>query len=265
MLLLLLVIAYLFLICPNRPVRDTSFLRGWWYAHRGLHDNRTDAPENSLRAFRLAVENGYGIEFDVQLTRDGRAVVFHDDALRRVCGVAGRVQDYTYAELQQFRLLGTDQRIPLFTEVLELVDGRVPLIIELKAHGGVDALCREADRILQGYAGPYCVESFHSLIVRWYAKNRPEVIRGQLSGDFNGPDHVEAWYEFLVHHLLTNFATRPDFIAYDHRNRNNLSRRLCRPLGALSVAWTVKSQAQLDACRSDFDLFIFEGFRPLAR
>lgn len=234
-----------------------------YYAHRGLHDNRSDAPENSMKAFQKAVDAGYGIEFDVQLTKDRIPVVFHDATLKRVCQAPGKVRDYTYKELQQFNLYESQERIPKLEDFLKLVDGKVPLIIEIKIHENAAEVCKKADELIRDYKGIYCVESFHPLAVRWYKKNRPEVIRGQLSSNFRKSEKKEPFTHWLVHQLLTNVLTRPDFIAYDHRYKGNLSRVLCRRLfGVLSAAWTVKSQKDLDACRADYDLFIFEGFIP---
>ena len=256
--------AYLLLIMPRMGAKpDSAHLMGHLYAHRGLHDNAADAPENSMAAFKKAVDAGYGIELDVQLTRDRIPVVFHDETLRRVCGAEGKVRDYTFEELQQFALCRSQERIPRFEDVLALVDGRVPLIIEIKIHENAAEVCAAADRLISAYKGPYCIESFHPFAVIWYKKNRPQVIRGQLSSNFSNPDKREKPGEFAVHYLLTNALARPDFIAYDHHNKGNVSRVLCRKLfGALSVAWTIRSQQELDACRGDFDLFIFEGFIP---
>jgi len=264
LLLALLVIAYLFLIAPRMTDRpDASALMGVYYAHRGLHDNKGDAPENSMAAIRKAVENGYGIEFDVQLTKDRIPVVFHDESLKRVCGAEGNVRDYTYEELQAFPLLASSERIPLFADVLNAVNGRVPLIIEIKIHENPDEVCAKADELIAAYKGPYCIESFDPRAVAWYKKNRPQVIRGQLSANFNKPDRREKTAQMLVHHLLTNVIARPDFIAYDHHSKGNLSRVLCRKVfRALSVAWTLKSQQEMDAAKEDFDLFIFEQFIP---
>lgn len=264
MLLLLLILLYLFAIAPrmaNRP--DHSALLGRYYAHRGLHDNASDAPENSMAAFQKAVAAGYGMEMDVQLTKDRIPVVFHDETLARVCGVAGNVRDYTYEELRQFPLFGTAERIPLFSDFLALVDGRAPLIIEIKIHEDVDAVCSAIDALLRDYKGHYCVESFHPMAMRWYKHHRPEVLRGQLSTNHSKPGKQENLGQWTAHYLLTNCLCRPDFIAYDHRHKHNLSRLVCKALfRPLNVTWTVKSQVELDACRNDFDLFIFEGFIP---
>lgn len=263
-LILLLILAYLYLIAPRMSGKpDVSALMGVHYAHRGLHDNKGDAPENSLAAIKLAVEHGYGIEFDVQLTRDRIPVVFHDESLKRVCGVEGNVRDYTYEELQQFPLLASQERIPLLSDVLAAVDGKVPLIIEIKIHEKVDEVCAKADELIAAYKGPYCIESFDPRAVAWYKKNRPQVIRGQLSCSFKKPGKPEKLAHILVHHLLTNVMARPDFVAYSHKHKGNMSRVLCRKIfGVLSVAWTLKSQQELDAAKQDFDLFIFEQFIP---
>lgn len=260
----LLVLVYLVAVMPhmgNKP--DTSALVGSFYAHRGLHDNESQAPENSMAAFRKAVEAGYGIELDVQITKDMVPVVFHDETLKRVCGAEGKVFDYTYEELRQFKLCKSEERIPLFADFLRMVDGRVPLIIEIKAYGRAAQVCMAADELMKKYQGVYCIESFDPRAVAWYRKHRPEVIRGQLSSNFRKSGHKEDMGMFCVHYLLANYYCKPDFIAYDHRYKKNLSRRLaCNLYGALSVAWTIRSQKELDAAKNAFSLFIFENFRP---
>lgn len=259
-----LVILYLAAIVPRMLGRpDYAPLMGWHYAHRGLHDNEGDAPENSMAAFQKAVEAGYGIELDVQLSKDRIPVVFHDETLERVCGVKGNVRDYTYEELQQFTLCKSQERIPKLADFLKLVDGRVPLIIEIKIHENAATVCSIADALIREYKGVYCIESFHPLAVRWYRKHRPQVIRGQLSSDFNEPGKRESIAMGMVHYLLFNFLCKPDFIAYDHHHKKNISRTLCQRLyGALSVAWTIRSQQELEESRDAYSLFIFEGFIP---
>lgn len=262
-LLVILFPVYILMVKPRVSKRpDDSALKGRYYAHRGLHDNQSEAPENSMAAFKKAVDAGYGIEFDVQLTKDRIPVVFHDETLKRVCGVEGKVRDYTYRELQQFRLCESEEKIPLLANVLKLADGKVPLIIEIKIYEKVSDVCSIADKLISRYKGVYCVESFHPYAVRWYKEHRPNVIRGQLSSNFK-KDGKEDFAMFMVHHLLTNFLCEPDFIAYNHLFKKNFSRQICRYLfRALSVAWTIRSQEQLDAAKEDFDLFIFEGFIP---
>lgn len=253
---------YLAAITPRLLHRPKPMPRVY-YAHRGLHDNAGDAPENTLAAFGRAVEKGYGIELDVQLTKDGRVVVAHDFNLKRICGVDRDIDMLTYEELKKYPVFGSQETIPLFSEVLKLVNGQVPLIVELKYKNTRSLICEKADALLTRYQGVYCVESFHPAAVFWYRLNRPEVCRGQLSGNFQKHDRQYTPVHYVMRHLLTNFLTKPDFIAYDCRDMRAVSKNLCRNLfGCPSVAWTVKSAEQLEECREYYDYFIFEGFLP---
>ncbi len=258
-----LLLLYLCFIAPRmfgKPERN-AFV-GRHYAHRGLFDNDGGIPENSIAAFRRAVDAGYGIELDVQLSKDGVPVVFHDASLRRMCGVEGNVWEYTLSELQSMRLLHSVETIPTFAEVLRTVNGKVPLIIEYKLDVPQTRVCELGDELLRNYVGPYCIESFHPMALTWYRKHRPEVMRGQLSENYQrNPKHRGNYSLLAMRFLISNVLTRPDFIAYNHIDRNNLSRRLCHIMGALSVAYTIKSQEQYEAAKGDFDLFIFDGCR----
>ena len=259
---MLLIPLYLFLVAPrmlHKP--DYSRLRGAHYAHRGLFDNRTDAPENSVLAFQKAVDAGYGIELDVQLSKDDIPVVFHDATLKRMCGVEGNIWEYTLAELQQMKLGNSNETIPTLASVLKAVAGKVPLIVEYKLDVAQTKICELGNALLKDYPGVYCIESFHPLALLWYKKHRPDVVRGQLSMEFWKEDKYRGNVPLLLlSYLLPNAITRPDFIAYRHSDAKNLSRRVARRLGALSVAWTIKSQAQFDAAKDQFDLFIFDSF-----
>ncbi len=259
-----LFLLYLFMIMPRifgKPKRK-PFL-GVYYAHRGLHDNRTEAPENSMPAFRKAVEAGYGIELDVQLTKDGVPVVFHDFTLERMCGVPGKPGDYTWEELREFSLLQTKEKIPSLQEFLKMVDGRVPLIVELKIEWTDLSLCPAVQEMFAGYHGVYCIESFNPLALLWYRRHHREVMRGQLSTNFRHDGNYKSLLHFFLTHLLMNWATRPDFIAYNCCFKKEPGRRICRKLYKnLAVAWTVKNQGQLESLKKDFDLFIFDSFIP---
>lgn len=219
-----------------------------------------------MAAFRKAVENGFGIELDVQMSRDGVPVVFHDATLKRMCGIAGRVSDYSYAELRQFPLAGSGERIPRFADVLKLVDGRTPLIVELKTERLDMSVCRAVDRLCSRYQGLYCIESFNPLAVFWYRRHRRRIVRGQLSDAFLREGEYVGTISFLLQNLLFNWLSRPDFIAYNCKYPKMLSRRLCRSLyHSKAAAWTIRSGEQLAAARKDFDIFIFDGFVPESR
>lgn len=255
---------YLFMIMPRiwKSPKRTPHM-GVYYAHRGLFDNDAEIPENSMKAFERAVAGGYGIELDVQLTKDGIPIIFHDFTLERMCGVSGKPENMTYAQLQELYLLETQEKIPRLKDFLDMVDGRVPLIIELKIEWMNMSLCSAVQNLLEDYKGVYCIESFNPLALLWYRRNYKEVMRGQLSTDFKRDGNYRNLLLFLLTHLLTNCATRPDFIAYNHRFKREPGRRICRKLYKnLAVAWTVKNQKQLESLKKDFDLFIFESFLP---
>ena len=205
------------LSAPGRvsKAQKAPFL-GWNYAHRGLHKADKSVPENSLEAFRLAGEAGYGAELDVQLSKDGQVVVFHDDTLDRVCSVHGRVDAFTLQELQQMSLCGTDQHIPLFSQVLEVFGGRGPLIVELKTGPRNKELCEKTLALLEGYRGDVCIESFDPRIVAWFRRHAPQLLRGQLAAPMeeytkDGRGKAQA---FLLSRCLLNCLARPQFIAY---------------------------------------------------
>ncbi len=254
---------YLFVLRGRRNHPGLAALRGWGYAHRGLHDQ--NRPENSLSAFQAALDGGYGVELDVHLLKDGTLAVFHDGTLDRVVGRPGKVAELTAGELNTCFLLGSDQAIPTFQEVLALFSGKAPLIVELKPDDGNHAaLCRAVCDALDGYDGVYCLESFDPRCVRWLRHNRPELLRGQLSENFFASTNKMSWPIKLVltAHLM-NFLTLPDFVAYKFSDRKRLGTWLCRKLHRLQgVTWTVKTQADYDKALSEGWIPIFEGFLP---
>lgn len=249
----------LFLAAPSRPGRKKKApFEHKNFAHRGLHSKDGSVPENSLAAFRRAAEAGYGVELDVQLSKDGEVVVFHDDTLERVCGVRSGVDEKTFAELRALRLNDTDETIPLFTEVLDVYDGRGPMIVELKSGRRNRELCEKTLAILKSYSGNYCVESFDPAIVAWFRFHAPKILRGQLAMPWKQyAASVPKWLAFAGSRCLCNFMGRPQFIAYDI-GRLPLMVRLCHRLGAMNVRWTshdIRNEKNADAV-------IFEFYRP---
>lgn len=239
-------------------------LLGWNYAHRGLHD--AERPENSMAAFRAALEAGYGIELDLHLLSDGNLGVMHDSSLKRTAGADVTMEELTTEQLKNYRLCGTEERIPEFRQVLELFGGKAPLIIELKAVGNnAAALCEAACRQLEGYGGPYCIESFDPRCVLWLKKNRPDIIRGQLAENFtkDKKSPMPVVLKYILSYHLENFLTRPDFIAYHFPTRKTLSNTLCRKLwGIRGVSWTLQTRAQYDTAMAEGWIPIFENFKP---
>ena len=258
---LILVLLYLCAILPRlNGGADMEMLRGN-YAHRGLWNEQV--PENSLQAFALAVQSGYGIELDIRLSRDHVIMVFHDDDLKRMCGVNRRVCELTCAELKTLHLNGTSQTIPTLSEVLALVGGRVPLMIEVKGEDE-PRLCKLASQLLDTYPGAFCVESFSPLILRWFKNYRPSYARGQLVTKVRASDRRgNPFVNFLLTHMLLNFMSRPDFISVNGLYRNRPVFLLClQILRTPGFVWTVRNKKDFVICRKEGWMTIFEKFRP---
>lgn len=263
-LLLFLILLYLLATRCRRSHAGLKDLQGWAYAHRGLHGN--GLPENSMAAFQAALDSGYGIELDIHLLKDGNLAVMHDSLLNRTTGQAGCIEDLTTEDLKNYHLEGTGETIPEFMDVLTLFHGKAPLIVELKtANGNHAALTEAACKMLETYPGVFCMESFDPQCLIWLRRNRPDIIRGQLSENFiKSRNDLPDLLKFLLTHNLLNFLTVPDFIAYNYAHRKDTpSNCLCLQLWkAQGVSWTLRSQEQYDTAVKEGWLPIFEGFRP---
>ena len=260
--LVILSVLYISMIMPRATEQPDMKHILTDYAHRGLFDK--SAPENSLAAFRRAVEHGFGIELDVQLTADGHVVVFHDYTLARMCGEDVRVSELTLAQLKQYRLLKGQYEIPTLQEVLDEVGGRVPLLVELKGESTNDDLCLPVARLLDEYEGAYCVESFNPMLLRWFKIHRPEIARGQLVTNLLvEKKDGNRFLNLLLTGLLLNFLSRPDFIACDIKHIGGLSYYICAKLfRAKRFYWTVRNAEDFEAIRESEAWSIFERFLP---
>lgn len=243
-----------------RPFENTRI------AHRGLFDNMSDWPENSIPAFRRAMSYHFGIELDVRLTKDEVPIVFHDENLKRACGVDRYVADCTFYELQKYHLFGTFETIPKFSDVLKEIGGEVPLVIEIKAEYDVVSICKKVMRELYSYPGIYCIESFSPFVLKWFKDHEPNVLRGQLAMDFFDPDEniVKPWpIKFTAKNLMGNLISRPDFISYKWKGAKSFPMLVSRKIfEAKTAAWTIRSQEELEFADEYFDMIIFEGFIP---
>lgn len=240
-------------------VRD---LEKYIYAHRGYHD-KPQIPENSMPAFRRAVERGWGAELDVHLLKDGSLVVFHDSDIKRCTGENGILEEMTLDEAEALRLEGTTERIPLFDEVLELFENSAPLIIELKTYKGNHRQLTEAVvKRLSEYKGLFCIESFDPRAIMDLRKTAPQIVRGQLSCNFRKDNSVQFWMRPLLTHLVLNVLGKPDFNAYKFEDRQNKTLRKQTAKGIKEVAWTIRSKENLEFCISRGIIPIFEKFDP---
>ena len=260
--LLLSFIVFLLLIKPNKKREEMKRFIKIKYAHRGLHGN--GEAENSMSAFAKAVEMGFGIELDVRLSSDGELVVFHDDTLERVTKEYGKVDSKTAAELSKIKLAATKDTIPTFKEVLRLVNGKVPLLVEIKEDAGNYGVTRKTVEILKEYKGDFIIESFNPLSLRVIRKEMPDVMRGFLSQNFLTEKKYRKPLYFLLQNLLLNCICRPDFIAFKHSHYKNPALKLTRDMfGAATLAWTVTSIEEENAAyKNGFDSVIFEKYIP---
>jgi len=257
----ILILIYLFLLYPGskkrRRIEESPIFCD--YAHRGLwtKNEKDGIPENSLTAYKRAVDRGFGIELDVRLTRDGIPVILHDDSLLRLTGIDKKAKDLTYHELSALTLCGTEERIPSLSDVLALVNGKVPLLVELKGEDLNISVCERADALLKEYKGSYCIESFNPLFVRWYKKHRPEVFRGLLTSALL-KKKVSLLY-IVLDGLLLNFCSRPDFIAFNDEKAHSLPVCIAtRLFGAKRFFWTPKGNEEIEKARTDAPCVIFE-------
>ena len=250
----------------RRTEEEKNWFRHVNYAHRGLYEKDQSVPENSLEAFRRAAEAHYGVELDVQLSKDGHVMVFHDDSLKRMCGKDCKIWDLTLEELKELRLKGTDSGIPLFKEVLDVLkDGAGPLIVELKTGPKNDELAFKTYELLKAYPGVYCIESFNPFLVNWFRKNAPEVFRGQLSTKSEGYQGYPKPVRYLLSTCRFSFLNRPDFIAYDRTAEIPKKVQKLRKKGVLLVAWTARDESLKEETEQAFDAVIFEHYRPVPK
>lgn len=244
----------------------SAWLKTLPIAHRGLHTDDAQIPENSLLACQRAMELGYGIEIDVQMSADGKAVVFHDYNLMRMTGLDRELKDLTWEQLQDLKLLKSYEGIPLLRDVLDLVGGQVPLLIEIKNEGAPVAELGEAViNELEGYQGEFAIQAFNPFVLKYFREHAPIFLRGQLSSNFKG-DTLAVWKKFLLRYLLLNRVSRPHFVSYETGALPTWFARGLRRKGLYLLTWTVRSMEVYERAVKIFDNVIFEGFRaPLER
>ena len=257
--LLIFLVYLLFLVRPRaKAPNDVRLCCD--YAHRGLHGE--GVPENSLAAFEKACAAGFGIELDVQLSADGEVMVFHDYTLVRMTGVEKKLCELTAEELGALRLVESDEKIPTLREVLTLVDGRVPLLVELKGENGNISLCPKVAELLSEYRGPYCIESFNPLLLRAMRREMPDVFYGLLYTDLwreKKGQKKRTLLDVLLSVMAFNFLAKPNFIAYKENYRENFCVHLATKFyRAPRFVWTVRSKENLDLAHGLSEFPIFE-------
>lgn len=227
-------------------------------AHRGLHDK--EHPENSLSAFQRAIDGGYPIELDVQMISDGTLVVFHDESLSRLTDNDGYIKFLNKSDLDILTLKDSKEKIPTFDEVLKFVDGRAPLLIEIKNPSKVGELEKKVIEALKDYKGQYAVQSFNPYVLEYFYKHAPNILRGQLAG-FMKHEKLAFFKKYALKRMLLNKKiSHPDFISYEAKRVPNRFVRKYKKIPLL--VWTVTSQSEYLKVVKYCDNVIFEGFEP---
>lgn len=240
---------------------DEPFITKNFIAHKGLFDHQT--PENSLSAFKKAIENNYIIECDVQIISDGTVVVFHDEQLSRMTNKDGYIKNLTKEDLPNYKLRDSDDCIPTLEQVLELVDGKVGILIDLKeTRNRVGHLEKAVCKLIRNYKGNVAIQSFNPLSLEWFAKHSPNVLRGQISCLFKGDEFKGLSFikKYLLKRMRFNRRSKPNFISYDINELPNRFVKNCADLPI--IGWTVTSQEQYRKMFNEVDNIIFEGFEP---
>lgn len=263
--IVVIIILLLFVLCMKgrKGYDGIESLKGYYYAHRGLHGE--GIPENSMAAFKAARDAGYGIELDVHLMSDGTLAVIHDSSLKRTTGSDDIIENLKKEDLDYIHLEGTNEKIPTLQQVLNLYQDAAPIIVELKSYrGNYNQLCETACSVLKEYEGTYCIESFDPRCIVALRTNHRDVIRGQLTENFFlSQSKISKKLKFILRHQLLNFLTKPDFVAYRFEDRFTISNFIVRKIwGVQGVAWTIKTQEDLDIAVREGWIPIFEGFRP---
>jgi glycerophosphoryl diester phosphodiesterase len=240
---------------------DLGWLLERCISHRGLHTGNGSCPENSMKAFQRSVEMEFPIELDARLLADGKVAVFHDQNTARMTGFDRAIERMRSSEVKMLRLMGSDQLIPLLEEALELVGGKVPVLIELKIADRAGPLEKAVMKARQGYPWEHAVQSFNPWSVLWFRRNAPHVVCGQLSGDLGG-EGLSPFERYIFEHLFMDRLTRPRFIGYEARclPKRAVSRERSRGIPVL--AWTVQSEEEERRVRPFCDNIIFEGYVP---
>jgi len=246
-------------LAPAPDPRRVAWLGAHHYAHRGLHDGMWKGPvlENGLPAFRAAIEAGHGMECDVQQSADGRAMVFHDFTLDRLTARSGRVDALGGTELARTALNGANGTIPELPELLAMIGGRVPLLIEVKLEDGRPGpLCLAVRRALEGYTGPAAVMSFDARVGDWFRRNAPHVVRGLVVTEQGEGQRKKFWGRIKRRRDL--WSAKPDFLAYDIRDLPSRFAGAQRRRGLPVLTWTVRTEEQRAPAARHADAPIFE-------
>ncbi|XFA98295.1 glycerophosphodiester phosphodiesterase family protein [Candidatus Izemoplasma sp. B36] len=243
-------------------MKDLNWIKEMYIAHRGLHSKDQSIPENSIPAFKFAVKKNYGIEMDINVLKDGTVIVFHDYNLKRLVGKDINLGELNYNDIKDFKILNTNEKIPTLKEVLDLVDGKVPLLIELKPLGDNMLLCEKFYETIRTYKGKYGIHSFSPNIVRWFKKNHPDIIRGQITEYFRDNPNMKKISKYLMKSMFFNRFTKPDFVNYGIKDLPNKYCDKAYKKGLCIISYASRNQEEFDMVKKHYDNSVFEFFIP---
>lgn len=241
-------------------MKNMQFLLDHKFAHRGFHNEIV--PENSTKAFKLAIENGFGIEFDIRVTKDDTWVVFHDADLKRMSNENLKIDKLNFSELDKYLLGNSIETIPTLESTLNLINGKVPLLIEIKHIKKHNKHLKNLVKILDQYNGKFAIFSFSPVIINWFKKNRNNYIRGQISSFFNNKK-IPKFIKYFYKSMFFNRFTKPDFISYDIENIPNKYIQKAKNKGLILFGYTARNIDQYNYSLNYLDNVVFELFNPL--
>ena len=243
-------------------MKDLTWIKESLIAHRGLHSKDKTIPENSIAAISLAMEKGYGIELDINVLKDGTVVVFHDNNLKRLVGKDDFLNELNLEDLNGLKILNSEEKIPTLQEVLQLVNGKVPLLIELKPLGDNKLLCEKFIETISGYQGAFAIHSFNPYIIHWFKKNHPSIIRGQITEFFSNDLKMKKLTKYLMKAMIFNVFTKPDFINYGIQDLPNKYCDRVYKKGMCVISYASRNQEEFDMVKHNYDNSVFEFFIP---
>ena len=231
-----------------------NLFKNRFIAHRGLHKSRI-IPENSIQAFKNAMEKNYAIEFDINITIDKQIVIFHDDDLNRLCNKKEKIEEVTYDFLKDLKLYESDEKIPLLKELLDEVNEKIPLVIEIKKHKNIGLLENKLVDLLENYKGKYLICSFEKNILFWFKKNKPNFKRGLIFE--SNPKKFEKYNKTLF--LYKYYKIKPDFISLDYKLLESSIYDFCKRKNLQIISWTIRDKKNYEKIKTKVDAVIFEN------
>ena len=238
---------------------DLNFFDNIKIAHKGLHNESEKIPENTCLAVYEAIRKGYPVEIDVHLTKDNKIIVMHDDNLSKMVGVNKKIRNLTYEELSKYTIKNSEERVPLLTDILDIVQGKEIVLIEIKTYYKVGKLEKELVKILDKYDGKFAVQSFNPVAVKWFEKNRPNYIRGLLSGGFE-QNRFNFIKRIVLRRLWLLKWANPHFVAYEINDLTKKKAENIKKKNMKLLAWTVDTKTKHEKAMELCDGEIFEAY-----